>query len=118
MFNFLFKKEQHVQKLLFEYLDTMKLCQDSFLKALQSCLLNGVLCENFDFFIKQTHKFESKADDIHDEINNLMYGKALIPDYRDHNDFHRSSCFHVTVGGRINSWDRDPEQSAQYGRAW
>ena len=72
MFKFLFKKEQRIQKLIFEYLDTIKLCQDSFLKALQACLLNGSLCENFDFFIKQTHKFESKADDIHDEINNLM----------------------------------------------
>jgi len=82
MFKFLFKKEQSIQKLIFEYLDTMKLCQDSFLKALQTCLLNGTLCENFDFFIKQTHKFESKADDINDEINNLMYGKALIPDSR------------------------------------
>ena len=82
MFKFLFKKEQRIQKLIFEYMDTVKLCQDSFLKALQACLLNGYLCENFDFFIKQTHKFESKADDINDEINNLMYGKALIPDSR------------------------------------
>jgi len=82
MFKFIFKKEQRIQKLIFEYLDTMKLCQDSFLKALKACLLNGSICENFDFFIKQTHKFESKADDINDEINNLMYGKALIPDSR------------------------------------
>ena len=82
MFKFLFKKEQRIQKLIFEYMDTVKLCQDSFLKGLQACLLKGSLCENFDFFIKQTHKFESKADDINDEINNLMYGKALIPDSR------------------------------------
>jgi len=82
MFKFLFKKEQRIQKLIFEYMDTVKLCQDSFLKALQAWFLSGPLCENFDFFIKQTHKFESKADDINDEINNLMYGKALIPDSR------------------------------------
>ena len=82
MFKFLFKKEQRINKLIFEYMDTVKLCQDSFLKGLQACLLNGFLCENFDFFIKQTHKFESKADDIQDEINNLMYGNALIPDSR------------------------------------
>lgn len=82
MFKFLFKKEQRIQKLIFEYMDTVKLCQDSFLKGLQACFLNGSLCEDFDFFIKQTHKFESKADDINDEINNLMYGKALIPDSR------------------------------------
>jgi predicted phosphate transport protein (TIGR00153 family) len=41
-----------------------------------------VTCEDFDFHIKQTHKFESRADDIKDEINDLMYGKALIPDSR------------------------------------
>ncbi len=82
MFKFLFKKEQNIQKLIFEYMDTVKLCQESFLKGLEACLLNGALSENFDFFIKQTHKFESKADDINDEINNLMYGKALIPDSR------------------------------------
>ncbi len=68
MFNFLFKKEQRIQKLIFEYMDTVKLCQDSFLKGLHACFLNGSVCENFDFFIKQTHKFESKADDINDEM--------------------------------------------------
>ena len=82
MFKFLFKKEQSIQKLIFEYMDTIKLCQSNFTKGLQACFLGGYLCEKFDFYIKQTHKFESKADDIHDEINNLMYGKALIPDSR------------------------------------
>lgn len=30
----------------------------------------------------QTHKFESKADDIREEIEALMLGKALIPESR------------------------------------
>jgi predicted phosphate transport protein (TIGR00153 family) len=82
MFKFLFKKEQLVETLIYAYLDIFKEIQNSFLKSLQACLLNGATCENFDFHIRQTHKFESRADDIKDEINDLMYGKALIPDAR------------------------------------
>jgi predicted phosphate transport protein (TIGR00153 family) len=82
MFKVLFKKENQLKSLIFEYMQTLKLSQESFLNALQACLLNGVLCENFNFYIKQTHKHESRADDIHDEINNLMYSKTLIPESR------------------------------------
>ena len=81
MFNFLFKKQNRVETLIFEYMDTLKLAQESFLKALNACIEDHV-CENFDFLITQTHKYESKADDICEEINNLMYSKALIPDSR------------------------------------
>ena len=81
MFNFLFKKENRVETLIFEYIDTLKLVQESFLHAINACLEDNK-CENFDFLIVQTHKSESRADDIRDEINNLMYSKALIPDSR------------------------------------
>jgi predicted phosphate transport protein (TIGR00153 family) len=46
------------------------------------CLDEG-LCDNFRFFTDQTHKCESKADDIREEINLLMYSKALIPEARE-----------------------------------
>jgi len=82
MFRFLFKKEQQVEILIFAYLEIFPEIQKNFLKALRACLLDGTKCEDFDFYIKQTHKFESRADDIQDEINDLMYGKALIPDAR------------------------------------
>jgi predicted phosphate transport protein (TIGR00153 family) len=82
MFRFLFKKEQQVETLIFAYLEIFPEIQKNFLKAFQACLLDGTKCEDFDFHIKQTHKFESRADDIQDEINDLMYGKALIPDAR------------------------------------
>jgi predicted phosphate transport protein (TIGR00153 family) len=82
MLNLVFKKENQVEQLIFDYLKTLKACQDNFLKALQACLLNGSLCDNFEFYIKQTHKYESKADDINLEINSLMYGNALIPESR------------------------------------
>lgn len=82
MFNFLFKKEHQVERLIYAYLDNIKLSQESFGNAMQACFLHGEKCENFEFFLQQTHKYESKADDVRQEINDLMYGKALIPDSR------------------------------------
>lgn len=34
-------------------------------------------------FSQSTHKYESKADDLREEINLLMYSKALIPESRE-----------------------------------
>jgi len=82
MLSYLFKKQTQVEKLIYDYLDTLKLTQKSFLNALEACLLNGVLCENFEYLIIQTHKFESKADDIREEVKSMMYEKALIPESR------------------------------------
>jgi len=81
MLSFLFKKEQRVEALIYEYLDNVERTQENFLKAFTSCIDNP-FCENFDFFIERTHKFESKADDIREEIKGMMYSKALIPDAR------------------------------------
>jgi uncharacterized protein len=82
VFKFLFKKEHRIEGLIYAYLDNIKLSQESFANALGECFLHGLKCENFEFFLQQTHKYESKADDIRQEINDLMYGKALIPDSR------------------------------------
>ena len=82
MLSYLFKKQSQVEQLIYDYLDTLKLTQKSFLNALEACLLNGVFCENFEYLIIQTHKFESKADDIREEVKSLMYEKALIPESR------------------------------------
>jgi len=82
MLSFIFKKERQVEQLIYQYLDTFKLSQESFSMAMDSCFLNDSRCENFDFYIKQTHKYENKTSDISDEINNIMYGKTLIPDSR------------------------------------
>jgi hypothetical protein len=53
----------------------------SFGDAMDSCLDDG-LSDHFNSLIEQTHKFESKADDVREEIKILMYGKALIPESR------------------------------------
>ncbi len=81
MLSFFFKKEHRVESLIFEYLETVERTQDNFLKAFGACIDNP-MCENFEFFLERTHKFESKADDIREEIKALMYSKALIPDAR------------------------------------
>jgi predicted phosphate transport protein (TIGR00153 family) len=79
--NFFFKKQRLIESLLYRYLDTLRTTEKHFVEALDTCLNDGV-CQHFDFLIEQTHKFESKADDIREEINNAMYGKALIPESR------------------------------------
>lgn len=81
MFEFLFKKEQHVEQLIYQYLDNLKMAQDNFLKAMTVYFERG-FTEDFDFLIEQTHKVESKADDARYEIETLMYSKALIPESR------------------------------------
>jgi predicted phosphate transport protein (TIGR00153 family) len=82
MLKSLFKKQNKIESLVYDYLEALALGQESFLNALNACFLSGTTCEDFDFFIGQTHKYESKADDIREEINNMMYGKVLIPDAR------------------------------------
>jgi len=81
MFQFLFKKEQQVEQLIYRYLDNLKMAQENFQKATNVHLEKG-LGEDFDFLIEQTHKVESKADDIRNEIETMMYAKALIPESR------------------------------------
>lgn len=81
IFSFLFKKEHQVEVLINEYLKTFTVTQEKFLEAFQACL-KSPRGETIDFLISQTHKFESKADDIREEIKSLMYSKALIPDSR------------------------------------
>lgn len=82
MFSFLFKKEQQLENLIFQYLENLTRTQEHFVQAMETCLDEG-LCEQFGFLIDQTHKFESKADEIKEEVNVLMYSRALIPELRE-----------------------------------
>jgi len=82
MFSFLFKKEQQLETLIYQYLENLTRTQEHFVKAMDTCLDEG-LCEAFGFLIDQTHKFESKADEIKEEVNVLMYSRALIPESRE-----------------------------------
>jgi hypothetical protein len=78
---FFFRKQLQIESLIYDYLDNLKMAEQHFSAALDSCLKNGV-SDDFNFLTEQTHKFESKADDIREEIKALMYGKALIPESR------------------------------------
>jgi len=81
MLKFFFKKQRQVESLIYSYLDNLRMTQKFFAEALNTCAKDGV-CGDFDFLTARTHKFESKADDIREEIKELMYGKALIPESR------------------------------------
>ncbi|MGD8522904.1 MAG: DUF47 family protein [Desulfobacterales bacterium] len=82
MFDFLFKKERQLEALIYSYLENLGMIQKHFAKAMNICLKEGV-SEDFSFCMDQTHKFESRADDFRDEINELMYSRALIPESRE-----------------------------------
>lgn len=81
MFKFLFRKENRLNELIFQYLETLQATRENFADAMKNCV-GKERCDRFDFLIERTHKYESKADDIQNEINDLMYGKALIPESR------------------------------------
>lgn len=81
MLKIFFKKQRQVESLIYDYLDNLRMTQKFFAEALNTCVKDGA-CSDFDFLTARTHKFESKADDIREEIKELMYGKALIPESR------------------------------------
>jgi predicted phosphate transport protein (TIGR00153 family) len=81
MFKLLFKKEQQVEQLIYQYLDNLKMAQNEFLKAMNVYFEKG-FSGDFDFLIERLHKVESKADDTRNEIETMMYTKALIPESR------------------------------------
>ena len=82
MFDLLFKKERQLESLIYSYLENLGKIQNNFVKAMNICLKEGV-SDDFSFLMDQTHKFESRADDLRDEINELMYSRALIPESRE-----------------------------------
>ena len=82
MFDFLFKKERQLETLIYSYLENLGIIQNHFIKAMNICLKEGV-SDDFSYCMDQTHKFESRADDLRDEINELMYSRALIPESRE-----------------------------------
>jgi uncharacterized protein Yka (UPF0111/DUF47 family) len=82
MFDFIFKKERQLETLIYSYLENLGIIQNHFIKAMNICLKEGV-SDDFSYCMDQTHKFESRADDLRDEINELMYSRALIPESRE-----------------------------------
>ena len=77
-----FKKQYQVQVLIMEYLEALKMTQENFALALDACLTDDQACEDFDFLSDETHRFESQADDVREQIKTLMYDKILLPESR------------------------------------
>lgn len=80
--NFLFKKQKQVESLIYKYLNSISLVQENFLKALNIYFEKGLNDREFDFMVEETHKAESRSDDLRYEIETMMYAKALIPESR------------------------------------
>ncbi|MCJ7499132.1 DUF47 family protein [bacterium] len=77
-----FKKQYQVQVLIMEYLEALEMTQENFALALDACLTDDKACEDFDFLSDETHRFESQADDVREQIKTLMYDKILLPESR------------------------------------
>ncbi len=80
--DFLFKKQRHIEALIYKYVDSITLVQENFLKALNIYFDKGPGDREFDFMVEETHKTESRSDDLRYEIETMMYAKALIPESR------------------------------------
>jgi predicted phosphate transport protein (TIGR00153 family) len=70
-----------VQVLVERYLDHLRNVQQTFSQAIDKCL-DGEAREDFRVLADETHRFESKADDVREEIKTFMYGKVLLPESR------------------------------------
>lgn len=81
MLKFFFRKQRQVESLIHRYLDDLKKTQESFAQAIEACLDKSKF-DLFDPFTEKTHRFESMADDVREEIKTLMYSKVLIPESR------------------------------------
>jgi len=78
-----FKKQHQVQDLVMKYLEALKMTQESFVTALEVCLSGDQTCVDLGALTDETHRFESHADDVREEIKTLMYGKILLPESRE-----------------------------------
>ena len=81
VFDFLVRKQRHIEALVDEYLDKWDECLQEFRRAME-IYLSGGSREDFGFAVKQTHRRESMADDLRRTIQELMYSKALLPESR------------------------------------
>ena len=81
IFGLFTRKQRHIQSLLDQYLLQWAACTRVFREAWQTYLSEGV-GQAFSFKVDQTHKEESRADDLRRQIELELYGKALLPESR------------------------------------
>jgi hypothetical protein len=78
---FMFRKQRRVRTLIERYLEHLRLIQQNFFQAINSCL-DADCRDDFMVLADETHRFESKADDVREEIKTFMYSKVLLPESR------------------------------------
>ena len=82
MFRFLFKKQKEVENLIGEFVRSVEIAQEMFLQSLETYLQTGRCSPTFEVLAAETHKAESRTDDILEKIVTLLHEKALVPDLR------------------------------------
>jgi predicted phosphate transport protein (TIGR00153 family) len=82
MFRFLFKKQKAVEDLIGEYVRSIEIAQEMFLHSMETYFQTGSCSPTFEVLAAETHKGESRTDDILEKIVTLLHEKALVPDLR------------------------------------
>jgi predicted phosphate transport protein (TIGR00153 family) len=82
MFRFLFKKQKEVENLIAEYVRSVEIAQEMFLDSMENYFQTGTCSPTFEALSAETHKTESRTDDILEKIVRLLHEKALVPDLR------------------------------------
>ena len=82
MLRFLFKKQRKVESLIGEYVHSVEVAQDMFLRSMETYLQAGECSPTFEVLVEETHKAESRSDDVLEKIVKLLFQKALVPDLR------------------------------------
>ncbi len=82
MFRFLFKKQKEVESLVEEYTRSVEIAQEMFVQSMETYLQTGSCSPTFEVLSAETHKAESRTDDILEGIVQLLHEKALVPDLR------------------------------------
>ena len=74
-----FKAEEKIREMIDEYLETVDKCLKAFNKEITPCFEPGAKCLPHRM---ETHKLESKADDLRREIAMTLFGRTLLPESR------------------------------------
>jgi predicted phosphate transport protein (TIGR00153 family) len=82
MFRFFFKKQKAVENLIAEYVRSVEVALDMFLQSMENYLQARTCNPTFEVLVAETHKSESRSDDILEKIVKLLHEKALVPDLR------------------------------------
>jgi len=60
----------------------MEIAQEMFVQSMENFLQGGECNPTFEVLVAETHKAESRSDDILEKIVILLHEKALVPDLR------------------------------------